>query len=110
VIIADWSIIAIVGDTNPENCMSSVSDQELSDVIVKTARDVFSEPDLAYSRDLIFRDILGFDSVLAVQYILAIEESCGVTLVESEVDDMHTMGILFDLLRAKNVSEIKLPA
>ena len=81
--------------------MNDITDDKLREVIVDTARQVFSQPNLIYSPDLVFRDILGFDSVLAVQYILAIEEALKVTLVEDEVDRMHTMGILLDMLRAK---------
>ena len=41
--------------------------------ITRNARMVFNQPDLCYMPDLVFRDILGFDSVQAVQFILAME-------------------------------------
>jgi acyl carrier protein len=78
-----------------------MSDQDFAAVITTTAQDVFRQPSLPYSPDLLFRDIPGFDSVLAIQFILAIEGALDVTLDEQEVDTMHTMGDLHSLLVTK---------
>jgi acyl carrier protein len=64
--------------------------------IETTARDIFRQPTLAYRETQIFREIPGFDSILAIQFILAIEAALDITLNEDQVDTMHTMG---DLLR-----------
>jgi acyl carrier protein len=69
--------------------------------IVDTARTVFKEPTLDFIPSLMFQDIRGFDSVLAVQYILAIEEAFDIMLTEYEVDHIDTMGALLKLLEAK---------
>ena len=84
--------------------MASVSDEKLIEIVAETARRIFNQPSLVYSPGLSFRDILGFDSVLAVQYILAIEAALNVTLIDEEVDRMHTMGTLVEILRTKNPS------
>jgi acyl carrier protein len=78
-----------------------MSDEVLIAAITGNARTVFKQPQLVYRPDLVFRDILGFDSVLAVQFILAMEAALGVTLVDEEVDRMHTMGDLLGVLRTK---------
>jgi acyl carrier protein len=78
-----------------------MSDQDYATTISQTAQEVFRQPALPFSPTLVFRDIPGFDSILAIQYILAIESALNVTLNEEEVDNMHTMGDLMTLLKAK---------
>jgi acyl carrier protein len=78
-----------------------MDDEELQSKMVKHARDVFEDPSVTYAGDRFFRDILGFDSVRAVHYILAMEQAVGVTLNEDEVDQMHTMGDMLAILRSK---------
>jgi acyl carrier protein len=72
--------------------------------ITELARQIFKQPNLNYSPDQVFAELLGFDSVLAVQYVLAIEQAFGVTLHDYEVDRMHTMGDVVKVLQAKPVS------
>ncbi len=79
----------------------SHSDEQLIAIAIENARAIFKAPDLVYDPALVFRDIRGFDSVQAVQFILAIEAALDVMLSEEEVDNMHTMGNLLDTLRAK---------
>nr|WP_294567256.1 acyl carrier protein [uncultured Rhodopila sp.] len=78
-----------------------MSQQDFPAVISATAQEVFRQPSIPFSPELVFRDIPGFDSVLAIQFILAIESALDVTLNEEEVDTMHTMGNLLTLLQAK---------
>jgi acyl carrier protein len=78
-----------------------MSDQNFTTVISETAQEVFRQPSIPFSATQMFRDIPGFDSVLAIQYILAIESAFDVTLNEQEVDNMHTMGDLLLLLQVK---------
>jgi acyl carrier protein len=78
-----------------------MSDQDFTTIISEIAQDVFRQPSIPFSPTLVFRDIPGFDSVLAIQYILAVESRLNMTLSEEEVDTMHTMGDLLTILRAK---------
>jgi acyl carrier protein len=78
-----------------------MTEQDFTTVISQTAQDVFRQPSIPYSPDLVFRNIPGFDSVLAIQFILSIETALDVTLDEEEVDTMHTMGDLMALLKVK---------
>ena len=73
-----------------------MNQQDFTTVISMTAQAVFRQPAIPFSPDPLFRDIPGFDSVLAIQFILAIESALDVTLNEDEVDTMHTMGDLLD--------------
>lgn len=78
-----------------------MTDDELTGKITDTAQSVFKQTSLAYQPGLVFREIPGFDSVRAVQFILAIEQALDVMLTEEEVDGLHTMGDLFGTLRRK---------
>jgi acyl carrier protein len=81
-----------------------MSDQNFAATISQTAQDVFSQPSVPYSPTLVFREIPGFDSILAIQFVLAIESALDITLNEEEVDNMRTMGDLMTLLKAKKAS------
>jgi acyl carrier protein len=78
-----------------------MSEQEFAAAISQTAQEVFRQPSIPFSPALIFREIPGFDSILAIQFILAIESALDITLNEEEVDNMHTMGDLMTLLKVK---------
>ncbi len=93
-----------------EHCPQTVyqgtpmTEQDLPAIISQIAREVFRQPSIAFSPTLTFREIPGFDSVLAIQYILTIESRFGVMLNENDVDTMHTMGDLLTLLQAKEAT------
>jgi acyl carrier protein len=78
-----------------------MSEQDFAAIISQTAQEVFRHPSIPFSPTLVFREIAGFDSILAIQFILAIESALDVMLNEEEVDNMHTMGDLMTLLKAK---------
>ena len=78
-----------------------MQDEHLIATIIDTARTTFKQPQLNYDDNLVFRDIRGFDSVLAIQFILAIEAALDVMLTEQEVDRMDRMGDLLAVLRVK---------
>jgi acyl carrier protein len=78
-----------------------MTNDEMISKIVEAARTIFKQPDLTYDQALTFRSIRGFDSVLAIQFILAIEKAFGIMIAEDEVDRMHTLGDLVAILEAK---------
>lgn len=80
-----------------------MTQDEIIATITTTARAVFKQPDLNYAPDLAFRNIRGFDSVLAVQFILATEQAFDIMIEEDEVDRMHTLGTLVEILNAKGI-------
>jgi acyl carrier protein len=81
-----------------------MSDEKLIAVAVENAKTIFKAPDLIYDPAMVFQNIRGFDSVHAVQFILAVEAALDIMLTEEEVDAMHTMGDLLNTLRAKTGS------
>ncbi|MBS0639923.1 MAG: hypothetical protein JSS43_08635 [Proteobacteria bacterium] len=78
-----------------------MQEEQFQTIISTVAEKVFRKPSLSYNRALVFREIPGFDSILAIQYILSIEAAFNISLNEEEVDNMHTMGDLLALVLAK---------
>ena len=78
-----------------------MTDNDYKIIISQTAQDVFRQASIPFNPTLQFREIPGFDSVLAIQYILSIETALGITLNEEQVDTMYTMGDLLDLVKAQ---------
>jgi acyl carrier protein len=76
-------------------------ESDYTKIISQTAQEVFRQPSIAFSPTLQFKDIPGFDSVLAIEYILSIETALGITLNEEQVDTMYTMGDLLELVKAQ---------
>jgi acyl carrier protein len=82
-----------------------MQDSPLISIVIENAREIFKAPDLAYDPGIVFQDIRGFDSIQAVQFILAIEAALGVMFSEEEVDNMRTMGDLVTMLDRKRVPQ-----
>ncbi len=78
-----------------------MQETQLISIVIENARDIFKAPDLAYDPGTVFQDIRGFDSIQAVQFILAIEAALDVMFTEEEVDNMRTMGDLITMLDRK---------
>jgi acyl carrier protein len=87
-----------------------MTNQTYALIISQTAQEVFRQPSVPFSPGRAFRDIAGFDSILAIQFILAIESAFDITLTEDEVDNMHTMGDLMTLLQSKRSQDIGVSA
>ncbi len=85
--------------------ISLMQDSPLISIVIENAREIFKAPDLAYDPGIVFQDIRGFDSIQAVQFILAIEAALGVMFSEEEVDNMRTMGDLVTMLDRKRVPQ-----
>jgi acyl carrier protein len=78
-----------------------MTDEELIETALTHARAIFKAPELTYNAATVFQHIAGFDSVQAVQFILAMEAACGVLLTEEDVDSMLTMGDMLLIVQKK---------
>jgi len=78
-----------------------MTDDQIIAIAIEHARDIFKVPDLEFHPDLVFQEIRGFDSVQAVQFILALESALDVMLTEEDVDNMRTMGDMLNIVKAK---------
>jgi|GEM_PF-5457692 acyl carrier protein len=78
-----------------------MNDEQIVAVAIQHAREIFKVPDLEFDKALVFQEIRGFDSVQAVQFILAMEGALDVMLSEEDVDNMRTMGDMLDIVKAR---------
>jgi acyl carrier protein len=74
--------------------------QRVNDVF----RDVFDEGDLSISRQTTAADVAGWDSLMHVRLMLAVEKAFGVRFSSSEVASLPNVGALIDLLDRKTGS------
>jgi acyl carrier protein len=82
-----------------------MTNDEIATIIAETARTVFKQPDVAYDPALAFRSLRNFDSVRAVQFILATEKAFGIEIAEDEVDRMFTLGDVMTILLTKDLAQ-----
>jgi acyl carrier protein len=82
-----------------------MTNDEIAATIIDTARAVFKAPDLEYDPALAFRSLRNFDSVRAVQFILATEKAFGIEIAEDEVDRMFTLGDVMTILLSKDLAQ-----
>ena len=66
-------------------------------------RTVFDEDDLTIARETTAADVEGWDSLMHVRLMLAVEKAFGVRFSSSEVASMHNVGDLIDILERKVV-------
>ena len=74
--------------------------QRINDVF----RDVFDAEDLAVDRQTTAADVSGWDSLMHVRLMLAMEKAFGVRFSSSEVSSLPDVGALVDLLQRKTVN------
>ena len=82
-----------------------MTNDEIAAIVVDTARTTFKQPNLEYEPALAFRSIANFDSVRAIQFILATEKAFGIMIAEDEVDRMLTLGDLMTILISKDLCQ-----
>ena len=64
-------------------------------------RDVFEEPDLVLARRTTARDILAWDSLNHVRFVMEVERAFGVKFALGELQDLKDVGVLVDLIARK---------
>ena len=74
--------------------------QRVNDVF----RDVFDAEDLTVDRQTTAADVSGWDSLMHVRLMLAMEKAFGVRFSSSEVSSLPDVGALVDLLQRKTVN------
>jgi len=67
-------------------------------------RDVFDADDLSIDRETTAADVNGWDSLMHVRLMIAIEKAFGVRFSSSEVAGLPNVGALVDLVQRKTAS------
>lgn len=76
-----------------------MNDNEILATLTDVMREAFRAPTLEYDEEQELRSIFGTDSVQFVTLILTLEEKFSTMFPESEVDQLTTVGSLFELVR-----------
>ena len=76
-------------------------DQQLFDRFKKCAIDVLAVEPAKITMTASFKDDLGSDSLDLVEFVMALEEEFGITVPESDLEGVDTVGKAFALVTAK---------
>ena len=76
-------------------------DQQLFDRFKKCAVDVLAVDAAKITMEASFKDDLGSDSLDLVEFVMALEEEFGITVPESYLEGVDTVGKAFNLVSAK---------
>jgi len=77
---------------------------DLKNLITDLAQVAFSQPNLEFEAGLAFHTLRGFDSAQAVQFILALEDKLNISFSEEDIDNMLTMGSVFETISTKRAN------
>jgi len=76
-------------------------DQQLFDRFKKCAVDVLAVDAAKITMEASFKDDLGSDSLDLVEFVMALEEEFGISVPESDLEGVDTIGKAFDLVTSK---------
>ena len=76
-------------------------DQQLFDRFKKCAVDVLAVDAAKITMEASFKDDLGSDSLDLVEFVMALEEEFDITVPESDLEGVDTVGKAFNLVTAK---------
>lgn len=69
--------------------------------LTRIGRDVFEKPDLVLDRRTTARDVLAWDSLNHVRFVMEVERDFGVKFALGELQDLKDVGVLADLIARK---------
>ena len=76
-------------------------DQQLFDRFKKCAFEVLAVDDAKVTVDAKFKEDLGSDSLDLVEFVMALEEEFGISVPESDLEGVDTVGKAFNLVTSK---------
>ncbi len=76
-------------------------DQQLFDRFKKCAVEVLAVDDAKVTVDAKFKEDLGSDSLDLVEFVMALEEEFGISVPESDLEGVDTVGKAFNLVTSK---------
>ena len=76
-------------------------DQQLFDRFKKCAIDVLAVDAAKVTLEAKFKEDLGSDSLDLVEFVMALEEEFGISVPESDLEGVDTVGKAFNLVTAK---------
>ncbi|MBC8022392.1 MAG: acyl carrier protein [Burkholderiales bacterium] len=83
------------------NWEDPVQSDEILARLTRIGRDVFEKPDLVLDRRTTARDVLAWDSLNHVRFVMEVERDFGVKFALGELQDLKDVGVLADLIARK---------
>ncbi len=78
-----------------------MTDGQLTDTVTGILREQLRRPDLRFDPEARLKALPGYDSVIAIQLVLGLEQAFDLVLDEDEVEAMNTMDDVRRVLRAR---------
>jgi len=78
-----------------------VQSDEILRRLTEIGREVFEQPDLVMDRRTTARDVLAWDSLNHVRFVMEVERAFGVKFALGELQDLKDVGVLADLIARK---------
>ncbi len=67
-------------------------------------RDVLDDPAITLTRTTTAQDVAGWDSMVNITFIVEVERRFGIKFKTAEVEEMHDVGEMIDMIAAKRAA------
>jgi acyl carrier protein len=75
-----------------------MSREEATTRLIETMRDVFDVDELEYRDNMTAGDVVGWDSLSHVPFLIAVEKEFGIRFTSSEIDGFENIGEVLDVI------------
>jgi acyl carrier protein len=81
-----------------------MSDSEMLENLSAIMRDVLDDPGITLTRTTTAQDVPGWDSMVNITFIVEVERRFGIKFKTAEVEEMHDVGEMIDMIAAKRTA------
>jgi len=81
-----------------------MSDSEMLENLSAIMRDVLDDPGITLTRTTTAQDVAGWDSMVNITFIVEVEGRFGIKFKTAEVEEMHDVGEMIDMIAAKRTA------
>lgn len=82
-----------------------MQDAEIMERLTAIAREVFEDPGLTLSRTTTARQVLAWDSLNHVRFVMDVERAFGIRFALGELQELKDVGVLADLVGRKTADK-----
>ena len=81
-----------------------MDDTQALDQLSAILRDILDEPAITLTRATTAQDVTGWDSMVNITFVVEVERHFGIKFKTAEVEEMHDVGAMIDLIAAKRAA------
>ncbi len=78
-----------------------MDDTHTLDQLAAIMRDILGDPSISFTRATTAQDVAGWDSMINISFIVEVEQRFGIKFKTAEVEEMHDVGAMIDMIAAK---------